>query len=516
LHRRHIKLVMDITIVITAARRAMSRDREALGVKRLQYKWVVLSNTTLGTLMASLDTNIVLIALPTIARELRATSFFDLLWVLLGYQLVNGSLLVNFGRLSDMFGRVRLYTFGFALFTAASALCSLAQTGEQLIAFRLLQGVGSAFLFSNSGAMITDAFPEEERGKALGINQVSIVIGSLLGLVLGGVLTSVAGWQSIFYVNIPIGIFATIWSRYRLKELAAIRKGQKIDALGNITFAGGLATVIAAITLDAVSLLDVDKFVLLLGAGLSLLVAFVFIERRVKEPMLDLSLFRIRLFTAGTVASLLNSLARGAVTLVLTFYLQGPSMGLDALSAGVFLIPLSISLAFLGPLSGYLSDKHGQRFFAVSGLVVSVIGFLLLATIGRTITFWELALPLSLVGGGLGLFLSPNRASVMNSVPAQQRGIASGTSTTVLVAAMSLSVGLAFFVLTSSVPIAELQSIFIGGTALSNAPWIDSFIDSIHNVYYLSTVFLLLGIIPSVLGGPSGSRRRPRTNGDAK
>jgi len=452
--------------------------------------------------MASLDTNIVLIALPTISRELKATSFFDLLWVLLGYQLVNGSLLVNFGRLSDMFGRVRLYTFGFALFTASSALCSLAQTGEQLIAFRLLQGVGSAFLFSNSGAIITDAFPESERGKALGINQVSIVIGSLLGLVLGGVLTTLAGWQSIFYVNIPIGIFATVWSHYRLKELAEIRKGQKIDFLGNVTFAGGLATLLAAVTLYAVSLLDLDRFFLLLALGLALLSVFVFIEQRVKEPMLDLELFRIRLFSAGTVASLLNSLARGAVTLVLTFYLQGPSMGLNPLTAGVFLIPISVSLACLGPLSGHLSDKYGQRFFATLGLVVSIIGFLQLATIGRTVTFWQLAIPLAFVGAGMGLFQSPNRASIMNSVPAWARGIASGTSTTVLVAGMSFSIGLAFFVLTSNVPIADLQDIFVGGTALSTAPWVNSFIDSIHNVYYISTVFLLLGIIPSALRGP--------------
>ena len=471
----------------------------------MQYKWIVLSNTTLGTLMASLDTNIVLIALPTISRELRATSFFDLLWVLLGYQLVNGSLLVNFGRLSDMFGRVRLYTFGFAIFTVASALASLSQTGEQLIVFRLMQGVGSAFLFSNSGAIITDAFPENERGKALGINQVSIVIGTLTGLVLCGVLTAIGGWQSIFYVNIPIGIFATLWSHYKLKELAEIRKGQKIDVLGNVTFAGGLA----AITLDAVSLLTLDQFVLLFGGGIALLAAFVFIEQRVEEPMLDLALFRIRLFTAGTVASLFNSLARGAVTLVLTFYLQGPSMGLDALEAGIFLIPLSISIALLGPLSGYLSDKHGPRFFATSGLIVSSAGFLLLSSIGRTITFWQLALPLALVGAGIGLFQSPNRASVMNSVPAAVRGIATGTTTTVFIAGASFSLGIAFFIMTRGVPIADLQTIFVGGTALSNAPWIGNFIDSIHTVYYLSTVFLLLGIIPSVMRGPTRSRSPP-------
>lgn len=472
----------------------------------MEYKWIVLSNTTLGTLMASLDTNIVLVALPTISRELRGTSFFDLLWILLGYQLVNGSLLVNFGRLSDMFGRVRLYTFGFALFTTASALSSLSQTGEQLIVFRLLQGVGSAFLFSNSGAIITDAFPEDERGKALGINQVSIVIGTLLGLVLGGVLTGVAGWQSIFYVNIPIGIFATAWSHYKLKELAEIRKGQKIDVVGNVTFAGGLAMVLAAISLDAVSLLALDQSLLLLGAGVLLLVAFVFTERRVKQPMLDLSLFKIRLFTAGTVASLLNALARGAVTLVLTFYLQGPSMGLDALSAGIFLIPLSVSIALLGPLSGYLSDKRGPRFFATSGLIVSSIGFLLLSTIGKTITFRQLALPLSFVGAGIGLFQSPNRASVMNSVPPWARGIATGTTTTMFIGGASFSLGLAFFIMTAGVPIADLQTIFVGGTALSNAPWIGTFIDSIHRVYYLSTVFLLIGIIPSVLRGPTPSR----------
>jgi EmrB/QacA subfamily drug resistance transporter len=472
----------------------------------LQYKWIVLSNTTLGTLMASLDTNIVLIALPTISRELRATNFFDLIWILLGYQLVNGSLLVNFGRLSDMFGRVRLFTFGFAVFTAASALSSLSQTGEQLIAFRLLQGVGSAFLFSNSGAIITDAFPEEERGKALGINQVSIVIGTLLGLVLGGVLTSVAGWQSIFYVNIPIGVFATVWSHYQLRELAVIRKGQRVDLLGNVTFAGGLAMVLLAITLDAVSLLQVDEFVLLLSAGVLLLAAFVITERRVKEPMLDLSLFKIRLFTAGTVASLLNSLARGAVILVLTFYLQGPSMGLDPLAAGIFLIPISVSIALLGPLSGYLSDRYGPRFFATSGLVVSVFGFLLLANVGRTITFWQLALPLSLVGAGIGLFQSPNRASVLSSVPPWARGIASGTSTTVFIAGASFSLGLAFYVLTAGVPIGELQNIFVGGTALSTAPWVGNFVGSIHTVYYLSSLFMLLGIFPSALRGASPKR----------
>lgn len=475
----------------------------------MEYKWIVLSNTTLGTLMASLDTNIVLIALPTISRQLHGTSFLDLLWILLGYQLVNGSLLVNFGRLSDMFGRVRLYNFGFALFTAASALCSLAQSGEELVAFRLLQGIGAAFLFSNSAAIITDAFPVEERGKALGINQVSIVAGSLLGLVLGGVLTTVAGWQSIFYVNIPIGIFATVWSHYQLKEKALIRKGQRVDLVGNVTFAGGLAAILLGITLDAVSAVSFDQFTLLLGVGGSLIAVFVFAERRIKEPMLDLSLFRIRMFSAGTIASLLMSLARGAVVLVLTFYLQGPSMGLDPLRAGIFLVPISLAIAALGPVSGHLSDRHGPRLFTTMGLSVAGVGFVLLTSIGRSVSFLELALPLLLVGAGMGLFQSPNRASIMNSVPSWARGIASGTSTTVFVAGSSLSLGLAFYILTAGVPIADLHTIFLGGGSVSNAPWIASFISSIHDVYYLSTAFVLVAIAPSILRG------RSRPVGDA-
>lgn len=475
----------------------------------MQYKWIVLSNTTIGVFIASLDTNIVLIALPTISRELKDTSFLDLLWILLGYQVVNGSLLVNFGRLSDMFGRVRLYTLGFAIFTAASALCSLSQTGAELIGFRLLQGVGSAFIFSNSGAIITDAFPQEERGKALGINQVAIVVGSLAGLVLGGILTAVAGWQSIFWVNIPTGIFATFWSRYQLHEIGDIRKGQKIDFLGNITFAGGLATLLVAISLSAVSAVSRGESALLAATGVGLLVVFIVTETKVKQPMLDFSLFRIRAFTAGTLASLFNSLARGAVVLTLTFYLQGPSMHLDALSAGIFLIPISVAISLLGPMSGYLSDKYGPRFFATSGLLVSMSGFVVLAQIGPTVTFWQLALPLSLVGAGIGLFQSPNRASVMSSAPPHQRGIAGGTATTVFISAASFSLGLAFYIMTSGVPIADLQNIFVGGTASANAPWVGHFISSIHTVYYLSTAFLLAGVIPSALRGGKATIKPP-------
>jgi EmrB/QacA subfamily drug resistance transporter len=467
----------------------------------MEYKWTALSNTTLGTLMASLDTNIVLIALPTIGKDLSDTSLFDLLWVLLGYQLITATVLVNFGRLADMFGRVRLYTLGFGLFTAGSALCSLSQTGSQLIAFRLVQGVGAAFLFSNSAAIITDAFPENERGRALGINQVSIVAGSVVGLVVGGLLASTAGWRSIFLVNIPIGIFATLWSHYHLRELATIGKGQKLDLVGNLSFAGGLALILTGITLFAIESVDLGTLVAMLVGGTALMVLFVFFEGKTARPMFDLSLFKIRLFAAGNSAILLNALARGAVSLVLVFYLQGPSMGLDPLTAGIFLVPISASLAFFGPISGWLSDKYGARALATIGLVVSSIGFVMLAGIGRTITFEQLLVPLVFVGAGMGIFASPNRASIMNSVPAEERGVASGTSTTLVNVGGTFSLGLAFLIMTVSTPISELERIFLGSSGVGEAPWIGSFISSIHSVYYLSTIFLIIAIIPSMLRG---------------
>jgi EmrB/QacA subfamily drug resistance transporter len=467
----------------------------------MEYKWTVLSNTTLGTLMASLDTNIVLIALPTIARDLSDTSLFDLLWILLGYQLITATVLVNFGRLADMFGRVRLYTLGFALFTMGSALCSFSQTGPQLITFRLIQGVGAAFLFSNSAAIITDAFPENERGRALGINQVSIVAGSVIGLVVGGLLASTAGWRSIFLVNIPIGIFATLWSHYHLRELATIQKGQKLDLLGNLSFASAMATILVGITLFAIASIGLDTLVAMLIGGLGLLILFVFIEQKAKQPMFDLSLFKIRLFTAGNLAILLNALARGAVSLVLVFYLQGPTMRLDPLTAGIFLVPISASLAFFGPISGWLSDKYGARLLSTVGLVVSSIGFIMLAGIGDTITFQQLLLPLIFVGSGMGIFASPNRASIMNSAPAKERGVASGMSTTLVQVGGTFSLVIAFLVMTLSTPTNDLERIFLGSFSIGNAPWIGSFINSIDSVYYLSTIFLIIAIIPSIMRG---------------
>ncbi len=472
-----------------------------------QYKWIVLTNTTIATLMASLDINIVIIAIPTIGKHLKDTSLFDLLWVLLGYQVVVGCLLINFGRLADMFGRVKLYNLGFIIFTVGSALCSLSQDGAELVIFRMIQGIGGAFLISNSAAILVDTFPMNERGKALGINRVSQVAGAAGGLVLGGFLTTFGGWQAIFWVNVPIGIFGTLWSHYKLRELGTLDKNPKIDIPGNMTFAAALSALLVGISLYALGSLQFSYFVLLIGSGAALLVLFVIIERRVENPMLDLSLFKIRPFSGGTLATFLNSLARGCVLLVMTSYLQGPTMSLDPLVAGVFLLPNSITISIFGPISGWLSDKGGTRFYTTLGLLVTFVGFLILSQIGAKTSFLQLAVPLSFIGAGQGIFASPNRASVMSSVPPSHRGVASSVNSPMVQTGNSFSRAFSFLIMGFIIPGSVLQTIFSSSSTLSSNPtFISEFVSSLHLLFYICAGLMLLSIIPSILRGTSVDR----------
>ncbi|MGI0001045.1 MAG: MFS transporter, partial [Nitrososphaeraceae archaeon] len=354
----------------------------------------------------------IFIALPIIVSELGA-SLFTMVWIVIGYSLVTASILLNFGRLADIFGRVKLYTLGFIIFTLGSALCSISQTGEQLVIFRIFQAIGAAFLFSNSVAILTDAFPSNERGKALGINQIAIVLGSVLGLVLGGFLTSYLGWRSIFWINIPIGIIAIFSSYKNLKELGSIKK-EKIDWLGNISFAGGLFLVLAGITFSSFGIIsDLLVIFFIIFAGLALLIVFGFIEKGIAKdyPMFHFSLFKIKSFLGGNIAILLNSIARGDFIFLISFYLQGAFMKLSPVETGIYLLPVSAALALFGPLSGWLSDKYGSRFFVGLGLFLSGIGFLLLTQLQLKTSFIELLLPFILLGAGMGIFTSPNRAS---------------------------------------------------------------------------------------------------------
>src|ERR687887_769679 len=426
----------------------------------MNYKWTALSNTIIGTLMASLDRNIILIALPTIASDLHI-SFFTLMWIVLVYWLITATVLLNFGRLSDMFGRVKLYNMGFALFTLGSGLCSISQTGEQLILFRIIQALGAAFLFSNSAAIITDTFRENERARALGLNQTSIVIGSVIGLVFGGFLTSYLGWRSIFWVNLPIGTFATIWSYLKLRELGVIRK-EKIDWLGNITFAGGLSMIVLGVTLANFRIVAPFEIFLSIIGGLVLLMLFIIIEKKICKPMFDLSLFKIWPFTGGNIAIFLNALARGAFTLIMSFYLQGPSMRLNSLDAGIYLIPVSAALAAFAPLSGWFYDKYKLRIFTSIGLLVSAAGFFSLTTIGVTTSFYEIVMPLILIGAGMGIFASPNRASIMSSVPPARRGVSASISTTFVMVGNSFSIALVFLIMTNIIPLHAAEQLFSG------------------------------------------------------
>lgn len=449
--------------------------------------------------MASLDRNIVIIALPTIASELH-TSLLTLVWIAIGYWVVTASVLLTFGRLADMFGRIKLYNVGFVLFTTGSALCSISYTGEQLIVFRIVQALGAAFLFSNSAAILTDAFPENERGKALGLNQISIVIGSVIGLAFGGLLTSYLGWRSIFWINIPIGLFATFWAYTKLHELGAIRK-EKIDWLGNATLFAGLLLLLVAITFGSFQILDSFRISLFVISSVAFLTLFYFVEKKVSKPMFDFCLFKIKYFTSGIIAIFLNALARGAFTLVMTFYLQGPSMGLNPFHAGIYLIPISLSLAISAPISGWLHDKYKSRIFTPVGLLISAAGFLILTRMNAVTSFYESILPLLLVGTGMGIFASPNRASIMSSVPSYRRGIAAGVSTMLVMTGSAFSIGFVFAVFVNYMPLNEAQRIFSGSFATMNITTIEisKFLDSLHFIFFISAILMVISIVPSIV-----------------
>lgn len=450
--------------------------------------------------MASLDRNIVIIALPSIANELH-TSLITLVWIAIGYWVVTASMLLTFGRLADMFGRVKLYNLGFALFTFGSGLCCISQTGEQLIVFRIIQALGAAFIFSNSSAILSDSFPESERGKALGINQISIVVGSVMGLVIGGALTSYFGWRSIFWINIPIGIFATIWAFSKLKELGTIKK-EKIDWLGNLLFAGGLISILLGITFGSFHLLNIFEIAMFMLAGISLLVLFYKNEKKVSFPMMDLSLFKLRLFTSSNIAIFFNSLARGAFTFVMVFFLQGPTMLLNPLESGIYLIPVSLALAVVAPITGWFYDKYRSQIISQTGLIVSAIGFILLATMGSRISYADAILPLALIGAGMGIFTSPNRATIMNSVPPNRRGVAAGISTTLVMAGSAFSIGLVFLIFSSLLPAEVVVMLFSGSTNSThqdsiqfNDTDLDRFILSIHAIFIISAILMITSVL---------------------
>jgi MFS family permease len=430
-----------------------------------RYKWIALSNTTLGVLMATINASIMLIALPDIFRGIGVNPLQPgntglLLWLLMGYLVVTAVLVVSFGRLGDMFGRVRMYNLGFALFAVFSVLLSVtwmhgAAAAWWLISMRILQGVGGAMLMANSGAILTDAFPTHQRGLALGLNQVAAIGGSFIGLVLGGILGPV-DWRLVFLVSVPFGVLGSIWSYRKLRELG-IRKPARLDWWGNVTFGAGLIAALAGITYGIqpygthVMGWTSPLVMSLIGGGVALLVVFAVIETRVADPMFRLSLFKIRPFTAGNLASLLASLGRGGLMFILIIWLQGIYLPIHGYSfsqtplwAGIAMLPLTAGFLIAGPVSGWLSDRFGARAFATGGMVVAAASFLMLERLPVNFAYWEFAGILLLNGIGMGLFASPNRAGIMNSLPPDQRGVGAGMSATFQNSAMVLSIGIFF------------------------------------------------------------------------
>jgi len=487
----------------------------------VQYKWVALSNTTIGTLMASIDGTIVLISLPAIFRGINIdplTSFQYLLWILFGYSLVTSTLLVSFGRISDMYGRVRLFNLGFAIFTIGSLLCAVTpNTGDlgasELIVFRIVQGIGGAFLFANSAAILTDAFPPRERGKALGINMTAAIAGSLVGLVLGGVL-ALFDWRYIFLVSVPVGAVGTVWSYAKLKDAAAIRKGQHVDVWGNLTFAAGLTFVILGVTyaLEPYGNSAMgwgDPWVIAsMVAGFGLLVAFPLVEKRVPDPMFRLDLFRNRMFSAANLAGVFAAVGRGGVQIMLIILLQGIWLPLHGISyqstpfwAGVYMIPMIAGFAIMGPISGYFSDRYGAKTFATVAMIITAATFLALSFLPYDFSYPEFAAIIFIMGLGGGLFAAPNIASIMNAVPPEYRGAASGMRATLQNTAQTISLAIFFTVIITGLS-ASLPSALSSAMASAGVPQLATVFSSISPTSALFSAFLGYNPIQSILAIP--------------
>lgn len=455
----------EMTEPADAALAETARRRKRMDHDHPFYKWIALSNTTLGTLMATINASIVLISLPAIFRgiglnPLDPANVSYLLWMLMGYLVVTAVLVVPFGRLGDMYGRVRIYNIGFVVFTVAAVALSVdpfhvGGGAVWLIAWRVVQGVGGAMLMASSSAILTDAFPANQRGMALGTNMVSAVAGSFLGLLIGGVLSE-WDWRAIFWVGVPVGILGTVWSYRSLKELG-VRTPGKLDWAGTLTFGIGLTVLLTGITYGIQPYGDsttgwTSPFVLgAIVAGLGLLIAFCLIELRVPNPMMNIRLFRSTAFGMGNLAGLMSSVGRGGLQFMLIIWLQGIWLPLHGYSfestplwAGIYMLPMTIGFLVSGPLAGSLSDRFGARPFTVGGMVIMAATFVALVMIPVDFDYWLFAVLVFLNGLGGGIFTAPNSAAVMSAVPAGERGAASGVRATFFNAGSSLSIGIFF------------------------------------------------------------------------
>jgi MFS family permease len=495
-----------------------------------RYKWVALSNTTLGMLVATINSSIVIISLPAIFRgigldPLRPGNVSYLLWMLMGYLVVSAVLVVAFGRLGDIYGRVKMYNAGFLIFTLASI--SLALTPDvgsagalELIGLRIVQGVGGALLMANSMAILTDAFPVTERGMALGINQVAALAGSFMGLLIGGLLAD-TNWRAVFLVSVPFGIFGTVWGYLKLREVGQRGQG-RFDWAGNLTFGIGLIAVLVGITYGiqpygghTMGWTSPLVLTLLLG-GTALLGLFLLIEHRSSDPLFHLDLFRIRAFSAGNLAGLLASISRGGLQFMLIIWLQGIWLPLHGYSfastplwAGIYMIPLTLGFLVAGPVSGWLSDHHGARPFATGGMLLTAASFAALMLLPIDFPYLVFAALLLANGIGSGLFAAPNTAGIMNAVPARQRGAASGMRATFQNAGFVLSIGLFFSLMIAGLAARLPTTLYSGLTANGVPPDTAERIAHLPPVGSLFAAFLGYNPVRTLLGPAALERLSP-------
>ena len=465
----------------------------------MEYKWIAMIGVIIASLMGSINMSIVMIALPAIFNGIHIdplNSFQYLLWILMGYGLVTATLLLSFGRLSDMYGRVKMFQLGFLIFSIGSILLYLTpSTGDmgaiEIIVFRLVQAVGAAFFMANSAAILTDAFPSNERGKALGINTVAVMAGMFLGLIIGGVL-AVFDWRYVFLVSVPFGLIGTVWAYYKLKEISVKAEKTKIDLIGNATFLIGITLVLVGVTYGLIpygssSMGWSNPWVIAsILLGFISMILFGFVENRVESPMFRLDLFKNKSFAYANLAGLLGALGRGGVMFMIILLLQGIYLPLHGYSysstpfwGGIYMLPLTAGIVVFGPLSGILSDRYGPRWIATGGMIVTAFAFLFLAALPYDFTYLVFGLAMFIMGMGMGMFGAPNSASIMNSVPSEDRGIASGMMYTINNTAQTASMAIFFTIIiigiTQRFPEAMTASLSSIGAvylapALSNIP----------------------------------------------
>ncbi len=475
------------------------------------YRWWVLLVTSIGALLASLTSGTLVIALPDILRDLHS-DLFSLMWIVVGYTLVVTVLVLNAGRLADMFGRARTYTLGFALFAIASVFCALAGDATQLIGARVLQGIGGAFLLANSAALVTDAFPRRELGRALGINAMVVGAGLILGPIVGGLLTNY-GWRMVFWFNVPLAVIGTIASWLLLVEQARPSTSRSLDWVGSALYLIGLLAIMTSLAFGGIYGWTTPWIV---GGVVIFLVAaplFIWVERHQSQPLLDLSLFNDRLFAMGNLTGLLNGVARNGVLFLLVFYLQG-AKGDDPVTAGILLAPLAVGLLVLSPISGALADRYGSRELATLGMVITALGLAGLVTLGVDTPYWQLALWQLIIGAGSGLFNSPNTSAVMGVVPPAKRGIAAGTRMMLTQTGFIVSIALAIGLVTSAMDPSVLVAIFsgeqVGGSGIDLGP----FMSALHLAFAAGVVASVIGAGVSLMRGGHRSWEEPSVIAD--